>query len=191
MKENQVIANLVSRCRKNDRRAQALLYEQIFPAIMKVSRRYRSQNNDARSLANLCYLKVLLQLDKYDDSLPFLPWMTTVSIRTCIDELRKSKNYTSQIVLSDEDYVLEGDADGAVWNQIHDEISAEQVDSIMNQLPERQKLIFNLFEFEGYKHEEISEMLEISVRTSKRLLHDARALLREQLIRTYKLKDVI
>lgn len=182
---------LVKRCRKNDRRAQAMLYEQCFPAIMKVCRRYRRQDEDARSLVNGCYLKILLNLDKYDIKQPFLPWAMTVAVRSCIDELRKNRSYNEQIMLSDEERSFRDDFNDSVSNEVIESISAEEVDRIMNGLPERQKMVFNLFEFEGYRHEEIAEMLEISVRTSKRLLQTARMTLREKLIRKYDLKDVI
>ncbi|GGH71583.1 DNA-directed RNA polymerase sigma-70 factor [Phaeocystidibacter marisrubri] len=168
-----------------------MLYEKSFPALMKVCRRYRKQDEDARSLANSCYLKILLNLEKYDEAQPFLPWAMTVAVRACIDELRKSKTYNEQVLLSDEERPFRDDFNDSVSNDVLNTISAEEVDLVMNALPERQKLVFNMFEFEGYKHEEIGEILEISVRTSKRLLQAARETLRGRLIRRYQLKDVI
>ncbi|TNE28610.1 MAG: sigma-70 family RNA polymerase sigma factor [Bacteroidetes bacterium] len=191
MKETLSFTDLVVRCRKNDRRAQAMLYEKSFPALMKMCRRYRKQDEDARSLANSCYLKILLNLEKYDEAQPFLPWAMTVAVRACIDELRKSKTYNEQVLLSDEERPFRDDFNDSVSNDVLNTISAEEVDLVMNALPERQKLVFNMFEFEGYKHEEIGEILEISVRTSKRLLQAARETLRGRLIRRYQLKDVI
>ncbi|NVK28750.1 MAG: sigma-70 family RNA polymerase sigma factor [Flavobacteriia bacterium] len=191
MKEKNTFKELVVECLKNNRRAQAALYEQCFPALMKVCRRYRRQDEDARSLANSSYLKILLNLDKYDVEQPFLPWAMTVAVRACIDELRKNRNYNEQILLSDEERPFRDDFKDSISNDVLDTISSEEVDLIMNELPDRQKMVFNLFEFEGYKHEEIADMLEISVRTSKRLLHMARETLRQMLIRRYDLKDVI
>lgn len=191
MKQEHSFEELVLRCRKNDRRAQAMLYEKCFPALMKVCRRYRRQEEEARSLVNNCYLKILLNLEKYDVAQPFLPWAMTVAVRASIDELRKSKSYNEQVLLSDEDRPFRSDYGDSVSNEVLDAISAEEVDLIMNALPERQKLVFNLFEFDGYKHEEIAEMLEISVRTSKRLLQAARDTLRERLLARYDLKNVI
>lgn len=191
MSDSNPFGPLIEACGKNDRRAQAKLYEQIFPALMKVCRRYRRQEDDARALVNGCYLKILLNLDKYDVQQPFLPWVTTVAIRTCIDELRKNRNYNEQVMLSDEERPFRDDLSDSVSNDVLESISAEQVEIMMNLLSDRQKTVFNLYEFEGYKHEEIGEMLEISVRTSKRLLQSARLTLREELIRRYGLKEVI
>lgn len=191
MKDKSTFQELVVECLKNNRRAQAALYERCFPALMKVCRRYRRQDEDARSLANNCYLKILLNLDKYDQNQPFLPWAMTVSTRSCIDELRKSKSYNEQILLSDEERPFRDDFQDSISNDVLETISAEEVDLIMNELPDRQKLVFNMFEFEGYKHEEIGDALEISVRTSKRLLQMARETLKARLIQRYNLKDVI
>ncbi|NVK05848.1 MAG: sigma-70 family RNA polymerase sigma factor [Flavobacteriia bacterium] len=191
MKGKSTFQELVTECLKNNRRAQAALYEQCFPALMKVSRRYRRQDEDARALANNSYLKILLNLEKYDQAQPFLPWAMTVAVRACIDELRKAKNYNEQILLSDEERPFRDDFKDSISNDVLETISAEEVELIMSELPDRQKMVFNLFEFEGYKHEEIGEMLEISVRTSKRMLHMARETLKERLIRRYNLKDVI
>ncbi len=191
MDRKDTFGPLVAGCLKNERRAQAALYEQSFPALMKVCRRYRRQDEDVRSMANSCYLKILLNLEKYDQDQPFLPWAMTVAVRTCIDELRKNKNYNEQIMLSDEERSFRDDLQDSISNDVLESISAEEVEVIMSELTDRQKLVFNLYEFEGYKHEEISEMLEISVRTSKRLLQKARLILRDSLIRRYNLKDVI
>lgn len=191
MSKKVTFQDLVKGCLKNDRRAQAALYEQSFPALMKVARRYRKQDEDARSLVNACYLKILLNLEKYDPTKPFLPWAMTVAVRTSIDELRKNKTYNEQVMLSDEERPYREDLGDTISNDIIESISAEEVELLMNTLTDRQKMVFNLFEFDGYKHEEIAEMLEISERTSKRMLRDARNILRERLIVRYGLKDVI
>ena len=104
---------------------------------------------------------------------------TLDQFQQCLSKCRDASKYVFQFFKD------------SISNDVLETISAEEVELIMSELPDRQKMVFNLFEFEGYKHEEIGEMLEISVRTSKRMLHMARETLKERLIRRYNLKDVI
>lgn len=187
MQGKPTLKELVLKCRKNDRRAQAMLYEECFPVLMKICRRYRRQDEDARSMLNASFLKILLNLESYDVQQAFFPWASTIAVRVCIDELRKSMNYQSTMVFAEDDVEIINE----VSNEVLQTISAEQVDLIMNKLPENQKLVFNMFEFEGYKHQEIADVLGITERTSKRLLQAARISLRAELIQQYDLKDVI
>ena len=78
------------------------------------------------------------------------------------------------IDLSDEDYVFNDAATESLENT-----SVEDIQKLIDQLPEGYKMVFNLFAIEGYKHSEIAAKLEISESTSKSQLFKARKLLQE------------
>ena len=62
-----------------------------------------------------------------------------------------------------------------------DFLELEQIEALIDALPEGYRMVFVLYAVEGYKHSEISEMLDISESTSKSQLFKARRVLQEQL----------
>lgn len=128
------------------------------------------------AVLNMCFFKVLTGLKVYinkNDAKAYKPWMSRIMINTIIDEYRKEKKRhetfhpievtSPEIMLNDTDY-----------NTIEDYIQAEDLQSMLNKLPDLQQKVFNLFVIDGYKHKEIAEMLSISVGNSKWNLSIAR-----------------
>jgi RNA polymerase sigma-70 factor (ECF subfamily) len=85
--------------------------------------------------------------------------------------------------LSDEDYVFNDAATESLENT-----SVEDIQKLIDKLPEGYKMVFNLFAIEGYKHSEIAEKLGVSESTSKSQLFKARKLLQENY---YKMNKTI
>lgn len=98
-------------------------------------------------------------------------------VNTCISYLRK-KNLVD---VSDEDFVFNDAATNNLENT-----SVEDIQKLIDKLPNGYKIVFNLFAIEGYKHSEIAKKLGISESTSKSQLFKARKLLQENYIRMNK-----
>lgn len=181
---------LIERCLENDRSAQGQLYNECFNGLMKVCARYFHQREDAVEVLNQGFLKVLLNLKDFDRTRSFENWTSSITIRTCIDEYRKRKQYKEMI-----DQVENYDALEAkfkpVYNDVIKDLSQAEVDRILSMLDADERFVFNLFEFEGYSHEEIAEKLKVSVRSSKRYLHRAKEKLRAELERKVDLKHKV
>ena len=75
-----------------------------------------------------------------------------------------------------------------VWVKNHylNELEAEDIIKMIQSLPERYRLVFNLFEMEGYKHEEIARMLGMEVSSSRSLLSRAKKMLKDMIVREKK-----
>jgi RNA polymerase sigma-70 factor (ECF subfamily) len=86
--------------------------------------------------------------------------------------------------LSDEDYVFNKEVTESLENT-----SVEDIQKLIDQLPDGYKMVFNLFAIEGYKHSEIAAQLGISISTSKSQLFKARKLLQANYIRMNKIVD--
>ena len=114
------------------------------------------------------FLKVFTNLHKFKHEGSFEGWIRRIMVNTCISYLRK-KNLVD---LSDEEYVFN---DAATENL--ENTSVEDIQKLIDKLPEGYKVVFNLFAIEGYKHSEIAEKLCISESTSKSQLFKARKLL--------------
>lgn len=180
---NEIIEN----CLKNDRRAQARLYELCFDGLMKICIRYFSQREDAVAVLNQGFLKILLNLKDFDRERNFENWSFSIAIRTCIDEYRKQRKF-NELHSSVESYQEIEPEFKPVYNDIIDELSQAEVDRMLSFLSDEEKFVFNLFEFEGYSHQEIAQKLGVSERSSKRYLQRAKDKLKEELEKKIRTK---
>ncbi|MDA9563223.1 sigma-70 family RNA polymerase sigma factor [Flavobacteriales bacterium] len=164
---------LIQKCKENDRKAQFELYEMEHRALMHIAYRYRSSEEDASELVNLAFFKILTNLDKYDCNHSFRAWTKRVLTNTIIDEYRKNKKFSNQVDIEQS----VGDINLDI-NDVEQAMEMEEVSTILDQLEDQERLVFNLFEIEGYSHQEIAEQLNVSERTSKRYLSKAKSKLK-------------
>ena len=162
--------SLIKRAIANSREAQQQLFEQHSPKMLGVCRQYVKDNHHAEDLLLQGFLKVFTNLYKFKNEGSFEGWIRRIMVNTCISYLRK-KNLVD---LFDEDYVFNDAATESLENT-----SVEDIQKLIDRLPDGYKVVFNLFAIEGYKHSEIAAQLGISESTSKSQLFKARKLLQE------------
>ncbi|WP_438973251.1 RNA polymerase sigma factor [Polaribacter sp.] len=169
--------SLIKKAITNNREAQQLLFEEYSPKMLGVCRQYVKDLHHAEDLLLQGFLKVFTNLHRFKYEGSFEGWIRRIMVNTCITYLRK-KNL---IDLSHEDYVFNDSATESLENT-----SVEDIQKLIDQLPEGYKIVFNLYAIEGYKHSEIAEKLEISESTSKTQLFKARKLLQKNYIKMNK-----
>ena len=166
-------SELIRRCANGEIRAQEVLYKRYFSFAMSVCIRYTRDNYEAMELVNDSYMKVLGSLSDYDSSRPFKSWYGRILVNTAIDSYRKNLKYSDYLSTDDMTETGEHEPD------IEAELSANDILNLYSHLPAQYRLTFNLFEIEGYSHEEIGQMLGITASTSRSNLTRAKKLLRE------------
>lgn len=182
---------IIKKCRKNDRQAQFDLYHYCFDYLLAICFRYQRQREDAVSLLNDAFLKVLLNLEEFDAQKEFFPWAATLTVRTAIDQFRSQHNYRSNTDFVDGDSGMEAIQLGSAQRNILNQMSEADVKEMVFALPEKERMVFVLYEWEGYKHQEIAQKLDFSERSSKRFLQSAKQQLKKQLSQKQNLKKVI
>ncbi|MBN4077687.1 RNA polymerase sigma factor, partial [bacterium AH-315-C20] len=169
---------LIDACKKNDRRAQEKLYEWVYVKLMPTCMRYHRNQEDARAILNLGFVKICKNLDKLKENTPFEAWVRRIVMNTIIDEFRKNKNYLQLVDSKETDRELEIhglSVENSVWSKLEMDVLM----GLLKRLPEVSRKVFNLYVIDGYTHKEIGELLDISDGTSKWHLSNARKLLRE------------
>ncbi len=161
-------------CLINNREAQRKLYKHFFGYAMSICLRYSKNVEEAKEVMNDGFMKVFTKLKHYSPDKPFKGWVRRIMINAALDNYRHNlKHYHA------------ADLDSALpVADTVDVVSAlnyEYLLSLVQQLSPTYKTVFNLFVIDGYTHEEIAEVLGISVGTSKSNLSKARANLREVL----------
>jgi len=172
---------LLQRCIDKERKAQFALYKQLYGFMMSICLRYCNNREDAQSLLNLGYLKLLNNLEKYRQDVPFGLWARRVMINTIIDEYRKNKK--EKELLEYHDFSERNDEESLV--EINDAVKRMDVAEIqqhIDKLPNVSRRVFNLFVVDGFGHKEISAMLGMSEGTSKWHLNNAREKLKEYIL---------
>lgn len=174
------LRELVSGCLKDDRLSQKLLYKAFYGFAMGICLRYANNRYEASEVMNQGFFKVFKNLEKYDKAKPFKAWLGRIMVNTSIDYYRANLKVAYTEELDKAEHV--NDNDYADKNLGYNELL-----EMITRLPRAYRTIFNLFAIEGYTHEEIGEMLNISVGTSKSNLHKAREKLKVMIAESERL----
>jgi RNA polymerase sigma-70 factor, ECF subfamily len=151
---------------------QKKLYEHCYRNMMKVCSRYTSDNEIAASLYNDAMIKVFKSISNYNEDGKLIGWIKTIVVHTCIDHVRK------KVPMVLKEYTDDYNEAGIVENEIVEKLNTIAINGIINKLPKNAALVFNLFVYEQYSHNEIAELLNIPSGTSRYFLSEARSLLK-------------
>jgi len=164
-----------------DPRAKELLYKRFFSFAMSICIRYTKNHEEAMEVVNDSFMKVLANISDFDGSRSFMAWYGRILVNSSVDNYRKNSRWQSHNKLLD-DQVLAGETEDP---PVHSELSAKEILSLFSHLPENYKIIFNLYEIEGYTHDEIALMLDISASASRTILSRAKKMLRTLYTRSF------
>jgi len=166
------LLQLLDGCKKNNRHSQKLLYQQFYNFAMSICLRYTSNQYEASEVLNDGFFKVFTNLDKYDSSRPFKAWLSKIMHNTSIDYYRANLKIAAM-----EDLDKAGDVETEV--SIENKLGYEDLLALVQCLPSSYRVVFNLYEIDGYSHDEIAQMLGISTGTSRSNLYKAKHKLQE------------
>jgi RNA polymerase sigma factor (sigma-70 family) len=145
--------------------------------MMAICWRYAKNKNEAVEFLNAGFLKVLINLKKYKSKVPFELWLRRVVINEVIDQIRKEKKYRAKIEIREVEELPNYQVDPELNLMQQDKI--EWIKDKTKDLPNVTGRVFNLYAFDGYKHQEIAKMLKISEGTSQWHYSIAKQKLRE------------
>ena len=161
-------AQLVAACRRQDRRAQKELYDRYSRAMYTACYRICGDFESANDALQEGFLKVFQKLDTYRGESTVGAWMKVVIVRTALNKVRARK-VTEELPLNYADEELDWSATA---------LDTEYLEKAIARLPDGYRAVFVLIEVEGYKHQEVADMLNITVGTSKSQLYYAKKKLR-------------
>lgn len=167
--------DLIEKSRSGNRAAQQTLYKRLATPMMGVCFRYMKNEEDAEDVLLEGFFKVFHNLKSfiYQNDKAFFGWVKKIMVNEALMKLRKNKEI--QTLAINEDLDVEMDISPL------ESLATADLLEIIREIPLGYRTVFNLFEIEGYSHQEISERLKISVGTSKSQLFKAKKLLREVL----------
>ncbi len=160
---------LIKNCIKQDAQAQSQLYKQYASKLFSLCLKYSKNYAEAEDNLHDAFITVFSKIDQYKNKGSFEGWLKRITINTSLQRYREDVGVY--------DIVNEGNIED-VSVDINDEgVSIDYLLEIIQELPDRYRLVFNLYVLDGYSHVEISELINISTGTSKSNLARARLIL--------------
>ncbi|WP_046745318.1 RNA polymerase sigma factor [Kordia zhangzhouensis] len=153
---------LIEQCKQNNRKAQLHLYRQYCEGMFIVANRFLKHTQDAEDAMQEAFINAFQKIHQYTAEVSFGAWLKKIVINKSLDKLRAKQQYYMTI----EEAQLEVVADENNW-QTSDETTVEDVKTEIENLPEKYRIVLILFLLEGYDHQEISEILNISTTASR------------------------
>jgi RNA polymerase sigma factor (sigma-70 family) len=160
--------DLIDKCRKGDKLALEQLYNYYAPKMKAMCLRYVYSICEAEDIFQDSFIKVLRSINQYNYQGSFDGWIKKIVINTAIDYCKKNLVHKSNISCEEAE---ESEAD--TFN-LADQLSANDLLTIIKKIPPGYNMVFNLYAIEGYSHPEIAQMLHISESASRSQLCKAR-----------------
>jgi RNA polymerase sigma factor (sigma-70 family) len=177
------VQRLLEGCLRNDRGSQKLLYKEFYSYGMSICLRYSESRDEAVELLNDGFMKIFNSLKKFDFSKPFKPWFRKILVNLAINRYHENQRK----IETEEMDETHDDSDS---EKILSAIAYEEVIGLLQKLPPAYRTVFNLHVIEGYSHEEIAKMLNITVGTSKSNLFKAKEHLKKIIADFFEMDDV-
>ncbi len=165
-------SELLNGCIRQQPKAQETLYKRFYGYAMSAAIGYVNHSEEAAEIVNEAFLKVFKNIKNFKPESPFKGWLRRIVVNTAIDHYRSHKKFQMNVEIEQADRHV---TDVGVIEQLN----AEEILQLLQQLSEPHRLTFLLFEIEGYSHEEIAQQLSISESTSRANLTRAKKKLRE------------
>lgn len=166
---------LVKACSKGNAKAQELLYNRFAPVMLGVCLRYCQNREEAEDVMQDAFVKVFMKLSTLQNVQALESWIRRIMVTTSLNALRSKLRHQFH---SDIDDLQE-----QIPDERYDEdvFRTEDLLRLIQELPAGYRIVFNMYEVEGFTHKEIADMLGVSVNTSKSQLLKARRLLQRKL----------
>lgn len=166
------LEQLIEQCKKNDVKAQSQIYKlfasKLFSVCLKYSRNYAEAEDNLQD----AFVTVFEKISQFKSRGSFEGWMKRIAINTALQRYKSVGVFdlVNEHHIEDESIEIDEEA-----------VSIDFLLKIIQELPNRYRLVFNLYVLDDYSHKEIAEMLNISTGTSKSNLARARMILKEKI----------
>lgn len=171
----------IKKCASGDRRAQTALYNLFSSKMYGVCLRYSKDSTEAEDNLQDGFIRVFSKINQFGFKGSFEGWMRRVMVNTSLEKFRKNNH-----LYAVEDMVVFENVQ--VAEETISAISADDLLKIIQELPPRYRMVFNLYAIEGYSHQEIAKLMNINEGTSKSNLSRARVILQKKVIDEFGLE---
>lgn len=163
---------LINQCKKKHPKAQEDLYKRYSSTLFSVCLKYASSYADAEDILQDSFMVIFNKIEQYKNKGSFEGWLKRICVNTALQRYRKPGVFN---------LINEGNIPEVTVEVDEESVSLDFLLGIIQELPDRYRLVFNLYVLDGYSHKEIAELLAISDGTSKSNLARARQILKDKI----------
>ncbi len=174
------LEELIKKCKEENIKAQGELYTLFSAKLFSICLKYSRNATEAQDNLQDAFITIFKSIKQYKYKGSFEGWMKRITVNTVLQKYRKERVF--EIV--NEERIEDPEVEIEESN-----ITLDFLLQIIQELPDRYRLVFNLYVLDGYSHKDISEMLDITTGTSKSNLARARMILKNK-IEEYNLAQV-
>jgi len=172
------LKNIVEECVSGNVRAQETLYRMLAPKMFGVCLRYSKDSTEAEDNLQEGFIKVFTYIKNFRHEGSLEGWVRKIMVNVSLEKFRKQ-----HVMYPVEDMNIYESKNYS--NDIIEKITADELIELIQELPPRYRMVFNLFVMEGMNHKEISEEMKITEGTSKSNLARARDILKRKVTELY------
>ena len=176
---HQDIDIILEGCKNGDKRSQMQMYDKYSQGMFNIAMRYLNNTEDAKDAMQEGFLKAFKHIRTYQPEYSFGAWLKRIIINHCIDVIKQKRLSFTEI---ESEHITIADDDS--W-EFDSSITKNDILSAIHQLPEKYRIVVNLYLLEGFDHEEISQVLSIPRKTSRTQLKRGKEKLRLLLKEAY------
>lgn len=172
------LTNIIQECVSGNVRAQETLYRMFAPKMFGVCLRYAKDRTEAEDNLQDGFIRVFQNIKNFRNEGSLEGWIRRIMVNVSLAKFRKQNMI----------YPVENPGDyekQSAPNDIIEKISADELVSLIQELPPRYRMVFNLYVMEDMNHKEIGETMQISEGTSKSNLARARDILKRRVNELY------
>ena len=169
-------AHLIEKCKNNDSRAQMQLYDQYCKAMFNTAYNFIKDDDIAQDVMQEAFIKAFKKIESFSGEATFGAWLKRIVVNQSLDYIKKQKIQT--VELNDNIVYM---ADDEPW-EVDAEIKLSAIYKCIEELPQKCKNVVKLYLIEGYDHQEVAQILEISEVASRSQLSRGKSKLKELLI---------
>jgi RNA polymerase sigma-70 factor (ECF subfamily) len=166
------LKNLIKRCKQNDIASQKLLYEMFADVLFSISLKYSRNYSEAEDNLQDAFITIFEKIHQFQHKGSFEGWLKRITVNICLQRYRKQKVFelVNEEALKAEDVYVEDQS-----------YSLQFLLNCIQTLPDRYRMVFNLYTLDGFSHKEIAAKLQITEGTSKSNLSRAKEILRRKI----------
>ena len=173
MEDRGALLEIIRKCSHKDSKSEELLYKQFFGYALSIALAYCINKEDAMEVVHDGFIKIFSNISRYDPTKSFRGWFRAIIVNTAIGTIVRKEKKEAFLKIPDSLQVSDDKA-----NVISD-LTVDEILKVIQHLPMNERMVFLLYETEGFSHEEIANKLSVTASSSRVYLARAKKRLRE------------
>jgi len=183
---------LIQKAQRGDMTAFERLVYNHDKRVLAIAARYVTSSEDAKDIYQEVFMRVYRGLKRFKMESEFSTWLHRITVNVCLTHRSRARRHV-HVLLDDQGDSEDNDGHGAALagnepptdqQSLNGEI-AGHIEAALQELSPRQRLVFTMRHYEGYKLREIANLMQCTEGTVKRYLFLATRSLRERLRESY------